>query len=60
MWKTNSTICGEVLPQYVEEKFHSIWKSEVYGTLQLISRLFIVSGRGNCNYHIRGEMKLDI
>jgi len=36
MWKTSSTICGESLPQYVEEKFHSMWKSELCGALQLI------------------------
>jgi len=40
LWKTSSTLCGEYLPQYVEEKFHGMWKSELCGSLQLIRRLF--------------------
>ena len=40
LWKTSSTLCGESLPQYVEEKFHGMWKSELCGSLQLIRYLF--------------------
>ena len=40
LWKTSSTLCGEYLPQYVEEKFHGMWKSELCGSLQLIRCLF--------------------
>ena len=40
LWKTSSTLCGETLPQYVEEKFHGMWKSELCDGLQLIRRLF--------------------
>ena len=40
LWKTSSTLCGETLPQYVEEKFHGMWKSELCGSLQLIRYLF--------------------
>ena len=40
LWKTYSTLCGETLPQYVEEKFHGMWKSELCDGLQLIRRLF--------------------
>ena len=43
LWKTSSTLCGEYLPQYVEEKFHSMWKSELLGTLPLIIGLFIAN-----------------
>ena len=40
LWKTSSTLCGEYLPQYVEEKFHGMCKSELCGSLQLIRCLF--------------------
>ena len=40
LWKTSSTLCGEYLPQYVEEKFHGMWKSELCDGLQLIRCLF--------------------